>query len=80
MAADLTVVIPNRNSPFTTRTIQDVLEKAVTNVDGINWSAEYWMNNRWEGRIHDIAWLIDEKFPGMPTWPDNWKQVYYQHG
>src|SRR3989344_4842201 len=48
-----------------------------TFVDGIYWSAQYWMNNKWEGRIHDIAWLIDEKFPGMPSWSENWKELYY---
>lgn len=45
-------------------------------VDGSNWSAQYWMNNRWKDRIHDIAWLVEEKFPGMPTWPANWREVY----
>lgn len=45
-------------------------------IDSSNWSAEYWMNNKWERRIHDIDWLIDKKFPGMPTWPENWTEVY----
>jgi len=45
-------------------------------IDGTNWSAEYWMNNRWEGRVHDIAWLIEEKFPGMPTWDKDWRRWY----
>lgn len=47
------------------------------NVRGVNWSAEYWMNNRWPGKIHDIAWLVNEKFPGMPTWPADWQEIYY---
>lgn len=47
-------------------------------VNCTNWSARYWMNNQWPERIHDIAWLIDEKFPGMPTWPENWKELWYQ--
>ncbi len=46
------------------------------NVKGINWSAEYWMRDQWAGRVHDFAWLIDEKFPGMPTWPVNWRAWY----
>lgn len=46
--------------------------------NGTTWSARYWMNNKWEDRIHDIAWLIDEKFPRMPTWPENWKELYYK--
>lgn len=47
------------------------------NVRGINWSAWYWMTNQWAGRVHDIAWLVDEKFPGMPTWPADWKTLWY---
>lgn len=46
-------------------------------IQGTNWSAEYWMNNMWEERKHDIDWLIDKKFPGMPTWPENWKEIWY---
>jgi len=42
MAIDLSVVIPNRNSPFTTKTIQDVLEKAVGNVEVIVNVDENW--------------------------------------
>jgi glycosyltransferase involved in cell wall biosynthesis len=46
-------------------------------IDGTNWSANYWMNNKWEGRIHDFEWLVDEKFPDMPGWPKDWKKLYY---
>lgn len=45
-------------------------------IDGTNWSAEYWMNNRWPDRIHDIDWLINKFWP-VPTWPENWKELYY---
>jgi glycosyltransferase involved in cell wall biosynthesis len=38
-------------------------------------SACYWMGNKWEKRIHDIEWFID-KFMPMPTWPENWREVY----
>lgn len=34
---------------------------------------DYWVNNHWEGRIHDFDWLID-KFQPVPTWPDDWKE------
>ena len=44
------------------------------NVEMSNKSAEYWLNDRWEGRVHDFAWFIDEKFPNMPTWPLDWKE------
>lgn len=47
-------------------------------IDGTNWSADFWMNNKWEKRIHDFSWLVDEKFPDMPTWPKNWKELYYK--
>lgn len=40
-----------------------------------NKAAEYWMNNLWEGRIHDIDWLI-EKFWPVPTWEPNWKEIW----
>lgn len=45
-----------------------------------NWSAEYWLNNRWEGRVHDFEWFIDEMFPGMPGWPEDWKEKIRQMG
>jgi len=44
------------------------------------WSASYWLNNRWEGRVHDFEWFIDEKFPDMPTWPKNWKEEIRRMG
>jgi glycosyltransferase involved in cell wall biosynthesis len=47
------------------------------NVRAINWSADYWMNNQWKERKHDIEWLIDRRFPYMPTWPNNWKEIWY---
>jgi len=42
---------------------------------GNAYSVDYWMNNRWEDRIHDIAWLV-EKFWPVPGWPEDrseWK-------
>lgn len=33
----------------------------------------YWLNNRWDKRVHDIKWLI-EKFWQMPYWNDDWEQ------
>lgn len=43
-------------------------------IEGTLYSADYWMNNRWEKRIHDIEWLIDKFWP-IPTWPVNWKEL-----
>lgn len=41
-----------------------------------NWSAEYWMYNRWKERVHDIEWLVDRFWP-VPTWPENWRDIWY---
>ena len=37
--------------------------------------ANYWMRNKWGERKHDIDWFI-EKFMPMPTWPENWRELY----
>jgi len=37
--------------------------------------ANYWMNNSWSERIHDLDWLI-ERFEPVPTWPENWRELY----
>jgi len=42
---------------------------------GNRYSVNYWMNNNWEDRIHDIEWLIERFWP-VPTWPEDrslWK-------
>lgn len=42
---------------------------------GNRYSVDYWMNNRWPGRIHDIEWLVERFWP-VPTWPEDralWK-------
>lgn len=36
---------------------------------------DYWLNNRWEKRIHDFEWLL-EKFWPVPTWPDDWREQF----
>jgi len=48
--------------------------------DASNWSAWYWLNNRWEKRIHDFEWFIDKRFPDMPSWPKNWKEEIRKMG
>jgi len=35
---------------------------------------DYWVNNRWEGRVHDFEWLI-EKFWPVPNWSEDWKKL-----
>lgn len=37
--------------------------------------ADYFMFNQWEQRAHDIEWFVD-KFMPMPSWPDNWRDVW----
>lgn len=43
--------------------------------DTYDYSARYWMNNKWEQQVHDMDWFL-EKFMPMPSWPENWKEVY----
>lgn len=45
---------------------------------GHEYSARYWMNNRWEKRQHDFDWLI-ERFAPMPTWPADWRSLWSVH-
>jgi len=44
------------------------------------WSADYWLNSRWEKRVHDFKWFIDVMFPGMPSWPADWKKQIKEMG
>ncbi len=43
-------------------------------VEASNWSASHWLNNREPNMIHDFAWFINEKFPGMPGWDKDWQE------
>lgn len=36
---------------------------------GNAYSVDYWMNNRWEGRVHDLEWLVERFWP-VPSWPE----------
>ena len=38
-------------------------------------TAEHWMFNKEPNMIHTMEWYIDTKFPNMPTWPENWKEL-----
>lgn len=49
-------------------------------IEASSWSAEHWLNNREPGMIHDFAWFIDEKFPGMPSWPSDWQEQVKEMG
>jgi len=41
---------------------------------GNAFSFDFWWNNRWTERVHDIEWLIDRFMP-MPGWVGNWKEL-----
>lgn len=43
-----------------------------------NWSAKHWMNDEEPGMFKKFEWLINEKFPGMPGWEPNWKEIWAQ--
>lgn len=42
---------------------------------GCHYSADLWLNNRWEERVHDFKWLI-EKFWPVPTWPEDYHSLW----
>lgn len=50
------------------------------NVEMSNKSAEHWLNDKEPGMIHDFAWFINEKFPGMPGWNKEWLIEIIQMG
>jgi len=39
---------------------------------GNAYSFDFWWNNRWKERAHDLSWLIDRFMP-IPGWPEDWK-------
>ena len=42
--------------------------------DGCQYSADFWVNNRWPERVHDIEWLVERFWP-VKTWPENWRET-----
>ena len=43
-------------------------------IEASSWSASHWLNNREPNMVHTFEWFIDNKFPGMPSWPIDWKK------
>ncbi len=41
---------------------------------GRNFSADFWLGNKWDKRVHDFNWLV-EKFWPVPNWPENYKDA-----
>jgi glycosyltransferase involved in cell wall biosynthesis len=44
-------------------------------VKGNAYSFDFWWNNRWTERAHDLEWLIDKFWP-VPSWPENWRVAW----
>jgi glycosyltransferase involved in cell wall biosynthesis len=49
-------------------------------VEASSWSAEHWLNDREPNMVYKFEWFIDEKFPDMPSWPQNWKEQIKEMG
>jgi len=50
------------------------------NVEADSWSAEHWLNDREPNMIYPFSWFIDQKFPDMGTWPQNWHEELEKMG
>lgn len=49
-------------------------------VEASSWSADHWLNDREPGMVHKFEWFINEKFPNMPSWPENWQEQIREMG
>jgi hypothetical protein len=49
-------------------------------VEASNWSADHWLNDKEPNMVHKFEWFIDEKFPGMPSWPQDWRKQIVDMG
>ena len=41
--------------------------------EATKYTHDFWLNNRWDKKVHDFEWLV-EKFWPVPYWPEDWKQ------
>lgn len=39
-------------------------------VKGNAYSTDFWFNNRWSERVHDLSWLVERFWP-VPGWPED---------
>lgn len=39
------------------------------------WATQHWMNNREPNMVYKFEWLIDKFWP-IPTWQENWKEIW----
>lgn len=44
-------------------------------IDNNAWLTKHWINNKEPNMIYKFSWLVDKFWP-VPTWPDDWKQIY----
>ena len=42
-------------------------------------TARHFMLNKEPNLVHDMKWFVNEKFPGMPTWPENWEELQREY-
>lgn len=42
------------------------------------WATKHWMSDE-HGKDKPFSWLVDKFWP-IPTWPDNWQEVYKSYG
>ncbi len=47
-------------------------------ISGNNWGTKHWMNNEEPNMKHTFTWFV-EKFWPIPTWPDNWQEIWANH-
>lgn len=45
------------------------------NLKGKMWCDRHWMLDLWEGRKHDLRWLIERFWP-VPTWPNDLDEAF----
>lgn len=50
------------------------------NVEASNWSAIHWVNDEEPNMKYPFSWFINEKFPNMPSWPQNWQEILREQG
>ena len=49
------------------------VEHAEWNEKGRLYCIEHWLYTK--DYKYDMKWFVNEKFPGMPGWPENWEEM-----
>lgn len=47
-------------------------------IQGNIWGTKHWINNEEPNMIHSFSWFVNKFWP-IPTWPDNWQEVWDKH-